>query len=382
MVRSLLKLQHLDLGFQPANVLTAQLLFASAKYPIDPRQYRALEPGGAPLLDAKPFGFFAQLEERLSRVPGVESVGAVSALPLNPVGLDYDLPVVIEGQPRPRPGEEPQADFRTATAGYFRTMRIPLLRGRAFNEFDGPNSPPVVIINDTLARQMFPGEDPLGRRILLYGRPREIVGVVGAVRHRGFVLEARPEMTVPYRQFQFGTMTLAVRSDLDRAALAAAITQAVQALDAQQPVYRMRMMDEFLADSVAQPRFTTLLLGGFAGLALVLALVGVYGVTAYAVNQRAREIAVRLALGAQRHEVVRLVARQSVGYAALGVFFGIVGAAAATRLMAGLLFGVTATDPLTFISAAGALGLTALAASYIPALQAARVAPATTLRAD
>jgi putative ABC transport system permease protein len=257
-----------------------------------------------------------------------------------------------------------------------------LLRGREFNEFDGPNSRPVVIINETMARQMFPGEDPLGQRIVLYGRPREIVGVVGAVRHRGFSHEARPEMTLPYRQFQFGGMTLAVRSDLDRATLAAAIAQAVHALDAQLPVYRMRTMDEFLADSVAQPRFTTLLLGGFAGLALVLALVGVYGVTAYAVNQRAREIAVRMALGAQRHEVVRLVARQSVGYAAIGVFFGIVGAAAGTRFMAGLLFDVTATDPLAFIGAAGALSLTALAASYVPALRAARVAPATTLRAE
>jgi putative ABC transport system permease protein len=382
MVRSLLKLQHLDLGFKPENVLTAQLPLANARYPIDPRQYRPFEHGAGPILDAKAFLFFAHLEERLRRVPGVESVGAVSALPFNPVGIDYDLPVVIEGKPRPRPGEEPQADFRTATTGYFPAMRIPLLRGREFNEFDGPNSMPVVIINETMAREMFPGEDPLGQRLMLYGRPREIVGVVGAVRHRGFSREARPEMTLPYRQFQFGGMTLAVRSDLDRATLAAAIAQAVQAVDAQQPVYRMRTMDEFLADSVAQSRFTTLLLGGFAGLALVLALIGVYGVTAYAVNQRAREIAVRMTLGALRHEVVRMIVRQSVGYVALGVFFGIVGAAAGTRFMAGLLFEVTATDPLTFISAGAALGVTGLAASYVPALRAARVAPAATLRAE
>ena len=382
MVRSLIKAQQLDLGFQPENVFTAQLLLASAQYPIDPRQYRPLERGSGPILDTKPFVFLAQLEERLRRLPGVESVGAVSALPLNPVGTDYDLPVVIEGRPRPRPGEEPQADFRTATTGYFRAMGIPLLRGREFNEFDRPNSTPVVIINETLARQMFPGEDPLGQRLVLYGAPREIVGVVGAVRHRGFSQEARPEMTLPYRQFQFNGMTLAVRSDLDRTTLAAAIAGAVHALDPQQPVYRPRAMDEFLADSVAQPRFTTLLLGGFAGLALVLALVGVYGVTTYAVNQRTREIAVRMTLGAQRHEVVRLVARQSVGYAGAGVVLGLLGAAAVTRFLGGLLFDVTATDPLTFISAASAVTLAAVAASYIPAIRAARVPPARTLRAE
>jgi putative ABC transport system permease protein len=382
MVRSLVKLQHMNLGFEPDNVLTAQLLLPSAKYPIDPRQFRALKPDAGQLLDTKPFTFFAQLEERLKNVPGIESVAAVSALPLNPVGTDYDLPVVIVGKTQPRLGEEPQADFRTATTGYFRTMRIPLLRGREFNEFDGPNSPPVVIVNDTLARQLFPGENPLGQRLVLYGRQREIVGVVGGVRHHGFRGDPRPEMILPYRQFQFGGMTLAVRSSLDRHVLATAIAQAVHALDPQQPVYRVLAMNELLSDSVAQPRFTTLLLGSFAGVALILALVGVYGVTSYAVNQRAREIAVRMALGARRHEVVRLVARQSLGYAAIGVIIGIAGAVGATRFMTGLLFGVTATDPGTFASAVGALGLTAVAATYIPALRAARVAPATTLRAE
>jgi putative ABC transport system permease protein len=381
MVRSLITMQRLDLGFQPGDVMTGQLLLPFARYPVDPSQYRALAPGTGPARDGRPFVFFAQLEERLKAVPGVKSVGAVSALPLNPVGTDYDLPVVIAGKPRPPAGQEPQADFRVATTGYFRTMRIPLLRGREFNEFDGPNSTPVVIINDTMARQLFSGENPLGQQLVLYGRSRLIVGVVGSVRHRGFTGEPKPEMILPDRQFQFGGMTLAVRSSLERTVLATAITHAVHAIDSQLPVSRLRTMNEFLADSVAQPRFTTLLLGAFAGVALILALVGVYGVTSYAVNQRAREIAVRMALGAQRHEVVRLVARQSLACAAIGIVIGLVGAASATRLMSGLLFGVTATDPLTFITAAGALGVTALAASYVPALRAARVAPATTLRA-
>jgi putative ABC transport system permease protein len=381
MIRSLSKVHQLDLGFRSEHVFTAQVLLGPARYPLDRRQFRALERGTS-VPDAKPYVFFAQVEESLRRTPGIDAIGAVSALPLNPVGTDYDLPIVIEGRPRPRPGEEPQADFRTATMGYFRAMRIPLLRGREFNEFDGPSSTPVVIVNDALSRQMFPAGDALGQRLLLYGRPREIVGVVGAVRHRGFAGEPRPEMILPYRQFQFGAMTLAVRSRLDATAVGAAVTRAVHAVDATQPVYRLRPMDDFMSDSVAQPRFTTWFLGAFAGVALLLALVGVYGVTAYAVKQRAGEIAVRMALGARRFDVVRLVAHQSVGWAAIGVIVGILGAAAGTRLMAGLLFDVTATDPLTFITAAGALGLTALAASYLPAFRAARVAPATALRTD
>jgi putative ABC transport system permease protein len=382
MVRSLITVQHLNLGFKADSVMTAQILLPAARYPIDPGQFRGRQSGSAPVRDAKPFIFFAQLEERLQALPGIVSAGAVSALPLNAVGTDYDLPVVIKGRPRPPAGQEPQADFRVATTGYFRTMQIPLLRGRDFNELDAVSSTPVIIINDTLARQLFPGEDPLGQHLELYGKTREIVGVVGSVRHRGFSGESRPEMILPYRQFQFSGMTLAVRSSLERTALATAITQAVHAVDPQQPVYRLRTMDEFLSDSVAQPRFTTLLLVVFAAVALVLALVGVYGVTSYAVNQRAREIAVRMALGAQRREVVRLVGLQSLISAAIGIGIGGVGAALATRLMSGLLFGVSATDPLTFIGAAGALAVTTLVASYLPALRAARVAPATTLRAE
>ena len=145
--------------------------------------------------------------EKLAATPGIESIGAVSSLPLNPVGIDYDLPVIVQGRPRPRPGEEPQADFRIATPDYFRTMRIPLKAGRLFTEFDGPDATPVAIINETMAAQMFPGDDPIGQRLLLYGRAREIVGVIGAVKHHGFSREPRPEMVLPNRQFQLGGMT-------------------------------------------------------------------------------------------------------------------------------------------------------------------------------
>jgi putative ABC transport system permease protein len=382
MLRSFFKLQRLDHGFEPDKVLTAQLLLPFAKYPVDTAQYRPLKTDAGPVPDGKPFVFFAQVEERLKGVPGIESVGAVSALPLNPVGVDYDLPVVVVGRPQARAGEEPQADFRTATTGYFRTLRIPLRSGREFNEFDGPNSAPVAIINEALARQQFPNENPLGQRLMLYGRSREIVGVVGAVRHHGFRQDARPEMILPYRQFQFSAMTLAVRSSLEQGVLETSISQAVRESDSQLPVYRVRSMNEFLSDSVAHPRFTTLLIGAFAAVALILALVGVYGVTSHAVNQRAREVAVRIALGARRGEVVRLVARQSLHYVLVGVVLGFAGAVIATKFMAGLLFGVSATDPFTFVGASVALSFTALAGTYIPALRAARVAPAMILRGE
>jgi predicted permease len=382
MIRSLIKMQALNLGFNPTEVLTAQISLPAARYPIDPAQYRALAPSAARPADGKPYIFFSQLEERLRTVAGIEAIGAVSALPLNPVGADYDLPVVVEGKPRPRAGEEVQADFRVATIGYFRTLQIPMIRGREFTEFDGPDSTPAAIINQTMAEQMFAGEDPIGQRLLLYGRAREIVGVIGSVRHHGFAREPRPEMILPYRQFQSFATTLVVRSALDESTVATAVRRAVQSIDPQQPVYRVRPMEGLLADSVAQPRLTALLLGGFAALALILAIVGVYGVMSYIVGQRAREIAVRMALGARRREVIGMVVRHGVTHAAIGVVLGCAGALAGTRLMSGLLFGLTATDPATFVSAAAAVMVAALAATAIPALRAARTTPVSVLRAE
>ncbi|HEU4688422.1 MAG TPA: ABC transporter permease [Vicinamibacterales bacterium] len=381
MIRSVIKLQELDLGFAPAGVLSAQVLLPAARYPVDPTQSRPTK-DATPPGDTKPFMFFSQLEARLRATAGIESVGAVSALPLNPVGTDYDLPVIVDGKPRARPGEELQADFRVATVSYFRTMRIPLIAGREFTEFDGPGTTPVAIINDTLARQIFPGENPVGQRLRLYGRPREIVGVVGSVRHHGFTRDPRPEMVLPYRQFQFTGMTVVVRSQIAQLAVAEAIRGAVQSLDPQQPVNRVTAVDELLADSVAQPRFTALLLGGFAVLALVLAVVGVYGVMSYTVGQRAREIAVRMTLGARRSEVARMIVGQAAVYVVVGVIIGLVGALAGTRLMTGLLFGVAATDPATLLSAAAVVIVTSLAASSIPAIRAACMTPVAVLRSE
>jgi predicted permease len=388
MIRSLLRMHTVELGFSPGGLFTAQLTLPAARYPVPPPppplargQSRPPDPRMRPQ-DTKPYLFFHELEQRLRNAPGVEAVGAVSALPLNPVGTDFDLPVLVEGQPRPRAGEETQADFRVITAGYFRAMRIPLVAGREFTEFDTPASTPVVIINQTTAREVFGGLNPIGQRLVLYGRSREIVGVVGSLRHHGFTRDPRPEMILPYRQFQFSSMTLVVRSAMAQTSIAGTIRTAVQSLDGQLPVYRLRAMDELLADSIAQPRFVTFVLGGFAALALVLALVGVYGVMSFVVGQRRREIAVRIAVGARRPEVIAMIVSQSLGYTAVGILVGLAAAAAGTRLMSGLLFGVTATDSATFASATAAVILAALAATAIPAWRAARTTPVSALRVE
>jgi predicted permease len=379
MIRSLFALQNVTLGFNPANLQTAQLFLPASRYPLDPLQLRPQTT--VPTGDSKPALFFMQVEERLEATAGVQAVGAVSALPLHPAGIDYDLPVIIEGRVRPRAGEEPQADFRVATPGYFRTMEIPVLKGRPFLETDRSNTPPVAIINDTMARQLFPGEDPIGQRLLLYSRPREIVGVVGSVRHQGFSREPRPEMFLPHRQFQSAGMTLVVRGRDGSSSLDRAVTTAVRSIDAQLVAQQPQTMTELLSRSIAQPRFTTVLLVGFASLALGLALIGVYGVVSYTVSQRTREMGVRIALGASRPAVVGLVVRQAMALAGVGVLVGLAGAAVASSLMTGLLFGVSTRDPATFIAAAVLLALGSLIATCVPALRASRVAPAKILQA-
>ena len=381
MIRSFISLQQLDLGFQSQDVLTAQIFLPGNRYPVDSAQFRALPAGATPQL-SKPSAFYVQLMDNLAADPAIESIGAVSSLPLNPVGIDYDMPVIVQGRPRPRAGEEPQADFRIATPDYFKTMRIPLKAGRLFTEFDGPDATPVMIINEAMAAQIFPGETPIGQRLLLYGRAREIVGVTGGVKHYGFSREPRPEMVLPNRQFQLGGMTIVARSRLEPSVLGATIARAVHAIDPELPVSRVRTMEQFQSASVAQPRFRALLLAGFALLAMVLALVGVYGVMSFTVGQRTREIGLRIALGASRQDVVWMVVRHGMMLAGIGIVAGLAGAAAATRVLERLLFGVSATDPLTFLGASVALGLASMAATCLPAIRAARVAPVTALRAD
>ncbi|HYX40797.1 MAG TPA: ABC transporter permease, partial [Pyrinomonadaceae bacterium] len=294
----------------------------------------------------------------------------------------------IEGRESQSQSESPSALSYIISPDYLRVMSIPLIKGRTFNERDITAAPRVVLINETLARRFFGAENPIGRRLLVssfadLGKPvtREIVGVVADVKHSGLDAAAEPEYYLPYSQATLAFMTLTLRSKTDNpTALVAGARAVVAQLDKDLPVTDIKPMNEWLAASVAPRRFNMLLLGGFALLALCLATVGIYGVMAYAVAQRTHEIGIRLALGAQVSDVLRLVIRQGMTLALAGVGTGLLGALALTRVLSSLLFGVTATDPFIFACVALLLTLVALVACYLPARRATRVDPMIALR--
>ncbi|MGH9939236.1 MAG: FtsX-like permease family protein, partial [Blastocatellia bacterium] len=278
----------------------------------------------------------------------------------------------------------PAASFQVVTTDYFRSVGVKLQRGRQFTEFDRDDSPPVVVINETMARRFWPGEEALGKRIIIRNdrRASEIIGVVSDVKHFGLERETQPEMYRPFDQLVIDVMPMVVRAQGDPARFANAIRRQAQAVDPTVAVDRIAPMRELLSDSLAQRRFTMLLLGAFALVALLLASVGVYGVMAYSVTQRTREIGMRLALGAQRGDVLRLVMKQGLKLASVGVAIGMLVSFVSARLMKDLLFGVSATDPLTFVAIALLLTAAALLACWIPARRAAKVDPMVALRCE
>ena len=370
LLRSFAQLTQVNPGFNPAQVLTADLALPSTRY------------GDAP----KQAAFYQQLTERLQTLPGVESVGLVSALPLS--GRNGDRNFTHEGIPpdqqRQRP---PNADYRHCSPAYFQTIGIPLKRGRAFTAQDQPGALPVAIVNETLARRLWPHEEAVGKRLaLLSGHGVDpwltIVGVVGDVKHRGLDQGVKPMIYVPHAQTPTGTMTLVLRAAGEPAALSAALREVVKTLDADLPLYHLRTLEQLRADSLTSQRFSLWLLGLFAAVALALAALGVYGVLAYAVNQRTRELGIRMALGAQANDVLGLVLRQGLRLIAWGVAIGLLAALALTRLMKALLFNVSPTDPLTFALVVLALASIALLACWIPARRATLVEPMTALRSE
>ncbi|MGI8732774.1 MAG: ABC transporter permease [Pyrinomonadaceae bacterium] len=362
LVRSLIQLQNVSPGFDAHNVLTMRVDLPREKY-------ATREKAG---------NFFSQLEERIGGLPGVENVGLISELPLS--GQPNDMPYTVEGRPLVSPDQAFDDDFRRVNTQYFSAMRIPLLRGRNFTEQEVRESAKVVIISDLLARQVFPNEEPIGKRLImaLGNQPFEIIGIVGDIRHRALESTPFPAMYMPTNQAPW--MNIVVRTQGDPASIAGAVRKEVRGIDPDQPVAAVRTMEEWMDTAVAGPRYRTALLALFAFVALVLASTGIYGVMSYSVSQRTHEIGVRMALGARRLDVLRLVVRQGMTLVVLGIGIGLVGAIALTRVMSTLLFGVTAKDPITFAAVAVLLTLVAFVACYLPARRATKVDPLVALR--
>jgi putative ABC transport system permease protein len=367
LIESLRRLQNVNPGFDPKNVLAATVGLPDVKYSSE-----------------KQIAFYRELLDRIRALPGVKRASAVLPLPLSQDR--FRLTFEIEGRPLPK-GDHPASEYRAVGLDYFGAMSIPLLKGRDFTLRDDKKAAPVIVINEAFAEKFFPGEDPIGKRIMpsiavddTEPAMREIIGVVGNVKHLKLSGEDDPEYYVPHAQIPLDAMTLVVKSDNDPRGLIGAIQNEVRALDKDLPVFNIKMLDDYVASSVAQPRFNTLLLAIFAGLALILTAVGLYGVMSYSVAQRTHEIGIRMALGARAEDVLKMIVGQGMALTLIGMAIGLCAAFALTRLMASLLYGVSATDPATFAAVAVALAAVALAACYIPARRATKVDPMVALR--
>jgi putative ABC transport system permease protein len=367
MIKTLARLIAVDPGFQPQNTLTMNIALLGVKYPTPNQQIE----------------FFQKLTQKVEAMPGVQSAGLISSAPLS--GGIYAGGFSIEG--RAAGNDNLAADRRMISPQYFNTLGIPLIEGRHFTDMDNQTSPGVVIVSESWARRFLPGEAAIGKRIKLGGpdskRPwLSIVGIAGDVHDTALEKEARPCVYIPYSQFPSASMTLVVRSALDPRVFVGAIRDTVWSVDKDQPLTAVKTMDQYLADSISPRRFNALLLTIFASVALVLASVGVYGVMAYSVAQRVREIGIRMALGAEPSRVINLIVGGGMTLALAGVAIGVAIAWALTRVMSSLLYGVSATDSMTFVFASILLVGVTLFATYIPARRAARVDPMIALRSE
>ncbi len=364
MMKSFVRLLEVNPGFDPSHTLTL-----------------AMSLWGPKSEDAPAVAFYDEVLQRIRAIPGVKATGIVSQLPL---GGNLDMyGIHVEGKSLPNPEEDPSADRYSISPGYLRAMRIPLLRGREFDERDVATSPKVVLVNETMARRFWPGEDAIGKRLRMgdtKGPWRTVVGVVGDVLHRGLDAPHTLQIYLPYTQFTDSTAILAVRSSTDPASIAAEVRSEIVALDPQVPVSAVVTMDEVVSASVANQRFGAMLFLLFGVIALLLTAVGIYGVISYGVAQRTHEIGIRLALGAGRRAVLRLIVGEAMRPALLGAALGLFAAFGLTRLLTRLLYGVKPTDPPVFAAAVLLLVAVALLASYIPARRATRVDPMVALR--
>jgi predicted permease len=363
LIRSFARLASVPPGFNPDHVISMRSAEAGPKYQQDKARIQ----------------YYQQIGERISRLPGVQSQGAVSTLPLT-ASVSWGG-ILIEGYTPPPSEPEVQVDMRVATNDYFRTMEIPLLQGRFFSDHDTSDVPKVVVIDDKMAKRFWPHESAVGKRMRANVKDPwfTVVGVVGTVKQYGLDIDGRMVVYYPEQQSADGDLYLVARTSNDPASVASAMVREIHAIDAGVPVFEVRTMQERLHDSLARQRFSMAVLGGFAGFAMLLAAVGVYGVISYMVTQGAHDIGLRMALGAQQRNILGLVVKQGMALAAIGIVAGLMGAFSLTRVMASLLFGVSATDVVTFSAVTLFLVAIALVASYVPALRATRVDPVVAL---
>jgi putative ABC transport system permease protein len=368
LINSFIRLRSVDPGFRPENILTMKIVLPETRYP--DRAGRST--------------FYTELLRRVEALPGVKSSAIATSLPLTDTGNSIGLS--IEGRVDPGPDRVPIAITRIVSPSYFETMGIPLLQGRVFTEHDRAESKGVVIITETTARRLWPGEDPIGKRIAGWSTEParkwlEIVGVVKDVRQFRLALDPKLQIYLPYDQASFfAPRSLIVRTEVEPLSLGGTVRKTVWEIDKDQPVSDISSMEEIVSESVARQRFSMLLLGVFAGLALLLAMVGIYGVMSYSVAQRSREIGIRMALGAQRSDVLKMTVVQGLRCVGAGVVIGLAAAFVLTRVMSSLLFGVSPTDPVTFVTISLVFMLVAVIASYVPAFHAAKIDPMFALR--
>ncbi len=367
LMRSFVRILNADPGFDPKHVLSARIGVPFARYSHDQHVQ-----------------FFQQLVTSVSALPGVQSASAGWPLPMSDVHVTITFN--IQGRPVAR-GDEPGEALGLAMPGYFETMRIPLVAGRLFSEQDGVKGPPTIIINQAFAEKYFPGMNPLGQHMqirlgddVFEQSIREIVGVVGNTKLRGLAAPAQPAYYLPYPQAVVTNPYIVIRASGDPALLEGGLRAAVHDIDKSVPVYQVAALEDYVSKSAAQPRFQTLLLGCFAGIALILAAIGLYGLLSYMVVQRSLEIGLRMALGAQRSDILARFVRRGLVLTLIGICAGLAIAAAMTRLLSGMLYGIRSSDPVTFAAMAGLLLLVSVAASSIPAYRAARLDPNQALR--
>jgi putative ABC transport system permease protein len=356
-LRSFVNLQHVNPGIRPDHVLTFRL-----RLPTD-NLYKS---------DREQAAFYRRVIDNVEQIPGIQSAGLSDVLPL---GQQNDREYfTIEKRPLPA-GEALVADFRRISPQYLNTMGIPLLRGRLLSDRDGPNAPPVILIDETLERQYFPNEDPIGRRMRLWGEYREIAGIVGQVHHYGLDKVPEPTIYAPFEQMPDKAMAIAVRTTMDTPSVVRAVKQAVWSVDRGQPVFQIRSMDEYMSLADTAPRLSTAVLAIFAGLSMLLAALGIYGVVSYGVAQRTREFGIRMALGSTPRQLEKLVVSRGIKTAMIGLLVGMAGAAALASAVRTMLFGVAPLDPVVMAGVAALLLMVAFIANYVPARRATRIDP-------